>query len=183
MALSIVELSHSNDAPDNCLKMALLEALQLQQRELYVIRLVCDSVYLNSEQLPEKVQNIELSEEDKLLNEEAKLAKARTVLYSAECINYKEQILFHTNNALSYLINDYIEDEKANDATIKIFFAHQITFITVLLIFIVTLYILLLVLVLFPLFKNQEAIHKNAKMELKGAYEVRYIAAAYNAVC
>lgn len=183
LSVDIVEMSHSDDAPDISLKMALNEAGYLQKREMYVLRLVCDAINLSEDFVPDVVKAVELTPGDKLLNEEAKLAKARAIVYSTEYLNSKDRIQFYTNNALSYLINDYIEDEHANDIAIHVHFAHQIFFIIALLVFNITLYIILLFLVLIPLFRNQESIQKNAKMPLKGAYEVRYIAAAYNAIC
>lgn len=182
LAVDIVEMTHVNDAPDVSLQMALREAEYLQKKEMYAIRLLCDSISLTEEFVPETVKGIELTSGDKLLNEEAKIAKARNILYSNEYLNSRDRILFYTNNALNYLINDYIGEENENNMAIHIHFTHQIAFIILLLIFTIILYVILLFLVLFPLFKNQNAIQKNSKMALKGAYEVRYIAAAYNAI-
>ena len=182
-ALEILEMTHKGDVPDINLQLAMTESEFLAKRECYTMKLISVAIGFPEAYMPEPVRNYQLSEEDMNLSDEDKIVYARSVIFDSAYLASKDRILSYANNALSSLINSYIIEKNTNDASIRTAFFRQVVYISLLFLFCVILYILLVVLVLVPLNKNLMAIQKGTKMQLNGAFEVQYIASAYNALC
>lgn len=183
MAVDIVEMSHQGDTPDINLKSALFESKLLEKTEIYAMKLICDAIHLGDEDIPEAVKKIHYNDGDILLADEAKLAKANDLLYGRDYSITKDRIYYYTNYALSSLINSYITEQTTNDRSINTIFFQQTVFVAFLFIACVVFYVYLMKQILIPLYNNLGCIQKGSKMKLKGSYEVKYIASAYNALC
>ena len=183
IAVELVEMTHLGDTPDVNIKSALFESEMLEKTETYAIKLICEALHMEEDDIPLYVKKMTLQDADKLLIDEAKLAKANEMLFSREYYNSKDRISFYCNCTLTSLIQTNIAEQKNNDKDIKNIFHQQILFIVFLFLTSIVLYIFLLRLVLIPLFNNLVCIKKGTKMKYVGAYEVKYIASAYNALC
>lgn len=183
LSLEILEMSHLSDAADINLKRALDESNKLVEKEMYSIKLICEACKFNNLIIPEDIDNISLTEEDKNLSKNEKIEKARKIVFDKSYVTSKDTINLYINGASTYLINNQIIEKRTGDYEITQQFVIQIVLIIVLFIVCISLYITLVVFVLVPLFNNLVSIQKGVKMSLKGGYEVRYIASAYNALC
>ena len=183
LSLEILEMSHSADVADLNLKRALEESNKLIEKEMYSIKLICEAIQFENTIIPEDIYNISLTEEDSKLSKNEKIDKARKTLFDNVYITSKKTINRYINEASTYLINNQINEKNSGDAEISKHFAIQIVLVIILFIVCISLYITLVIFVLVPLFNNLTSIQKGVKMSLKGGYEVRYIASAYNALC
>ena len=183
MAIEIIEMTHQGDTPDINVKSALFESEMLEKTEVYAMKLICEAIHLQNEEIPEDIKKTNLFEADMYLVDEAQLAKANDMLFGDDYYNTKDRITFYTSCAITSLIHSSIKEQKLNDKSIKSIFLQQVVFICLLFTVCIALYIFILKLVLIPLFNNLICIQKGTKMKLRGSYEVKYIASAYNALC
>lgn len=181
-ALTIVELSHVDDATDTNLKMALKEAQYLERRERYSMKLICEAIGLGQDILSQII-TVEISPEDKALSNEKKLERATSMLFDSEYLACQERIYNYSSKAVSELINSYIEVQLDNDRNIRFSFRFEMIWLLTLIIVSVVTFIILLIFVLNPLEFHIDAILNNRKMDEQGSYELRYIARAYNTLC
>ena len=183
VSVEILEMTHKNDAPDVNLKMALTESQYLSKIEVYAMKLICSAIGYAEENQPDLIVQTCLSEEDNLLNPDEKITLARSLIANSDYLASKDRISLYTNNAHAALINNFISKKLEDNYSINRSFSLQTAYITVLFVVCIVLYVLLVTLVLLPLYNNRSAIQKDLKMPMKGAFEVQYIAAAYNALC
>lgn len=179
-AIQILELSHINDNPDIKLKMAFNESEYLRNVEMYSFKLIFESGVIKNEQLQAKLNYISLNENDALLDKNAKIQKAREMLFDANYLSSKERIGNFTSEALSSLVSSYLVEEKAGDEKLSAKFIFSFISILILLIVSVLIFVLIIIFVLNPLQKQIKNIELGKRMDLKGSYETRYIAKTYN---
>ena len=182
-ALEVLELTHNSDASDINLKMALAESDMLAKKEIYAMKLICEALEFDEDDIPPEVQAVQLEEEDKVLDAEQKTAKAQNLLFSSDYLMMKDRIFKYVSVATSALIDGYIADQALNDESMFSYFHFQIPLTILLFIVCIALYAILVFFLLIPLFENLSAIQTGIKMNLKGGYEIRYIAKAYNMLC
>lgn len=183
ISLEVLEMSHFSDDVDNNMRNAYIESNKLIEKEKYSFKLICETQNFNNNIIPRVLDSISLSEEDKKLSNDEKIDKARKSLFDNNYLYSKEQINRYINNANNLLINNEIKVKQTGDLEISKHFAIQIVLVIILFIVCISLYITLVILVLVPLFNSLVSIQKGVKMPLKGSFEVRYIASAYNALC
>lgn len=183
ISLEILEMSHFSDDVDNNMRNALIESDNLIEREKYSFKLICEAQKFDTNLIPRELNNISLTEEDKKLSDDEKIDKARKSLFDSKYLYSKKQINRYINTANNLLINNEITEKQTGDLEISKHFAIQIVLVIILFIVCILLYITLVILVLVPLFNSLVSIQKGVKMPLKGSFEVRYIASAYNALC
>lgn len=183
MTMEIVEMTHKDDIPDVNLKLAYFNSENLVQNDLYAMKLVIEVMNFSDEDIPELLKNVDLLESDKKLTGDAKLLKAQDYVYGEDYDNLKARMDYYLDCANKALINMYVTEQQKNDSAIKSIFAQQVIFMIILFFTCIIFYVFLLKLIIIPLYNNLVCIQKNAKMKLKGAYEVKYIASAYNALC
>lgn len=181
-AIEVVEMTHSGDQVDVIFARALGESNFLAEKEIYAMKLVCVACDLDI-QNSVVLENINLTKEDLLLTEEKKLEKAKNLLFNSDYLYTKASIESNVNEVISLLINNILEENNSQNVIIRILFIHQTIFIILLLVFSVIMYMVLQHLVLRPLIKSVESIEKGVKMCVKGAFELNYIAKAYNNLC
>lgn len=183
IALDIIQMTHNGDYPDVNLTMAYEESELLSKKENYVMKLICEANNFNPEYIPLEVSDTNLTDKDAKLTSAEKLQEALSIIFGSEYVAAKNRINQYISSANTSLINMYVAIQKDGDAEIYKNFATQTTYTVILFIVCIGLYIILVVLVLVPLYNNLASIQKGVKMGMKGGFEVRYIAAAYNALC
>lgn len=182
IALEIVEMTHNDDAIDVNLKLACNESTLLEKSELYAMRLACSDDLLNKD-IPQQLLEIKLLPEHTSLSSAEKIIEARQMLFSAQYLAGKERISTYSNQALSELINIDLQNNISTDQNIFKYFRLQTFLVTLLIVLSVVLFVIMIFILLRPLDLHIDAILKNKKMEVKGSYELRYIAKAYNTLC
>ena len=182
-AVDIVELTHRDDITDINLRMAMREANELVKMDCYAMRLMCEGLEYKEEDIPEQIRTMEILPEHEKLSNKEKQNFARNLLFSDRYLKSRDLVSEYTDIAAAALINIYVGEEVMSDGYISRQFTLQKVLIIVLLIFCITLYVMLIVLIFIPLHRHLHSIEKGNKMELIGAYEVRYVAAAYNLLC
>ncbi|MCR4743479.1 MAG: GGDEF domain-containing protein [Treponema sp.] len=183
--VEIVELSHQNDSVDKKILLALNASDELSKTELYAMRLICECYEIDF-MANEELRKIILTKEDLSLPRSGKIRKANDLLFNKEYIIAKNKIDNYINDTLVELINMVIAEK--NIATKKIM-GLSIVYVIILsslFIFSFVIYFVLSNLLLKPLNQFVNNIEKGSKIKTQGnkyAYEVNFIAKAYNALC
>ncbi|MCR4734899.1 MAG: GGDEF domain-containing protein [Treponema sp.] len=182
-SLEVLEMSHKDDETIINLRNAMDESKTLTHREHYSMKLICSADPEILTELPEEIQEIRLTREDKKLTPDEMMNKAQSILFDAVYNNSKDRILKYTESSLASLSKGVAVHLQSDDLILsKIFFLHKI--ISVLLIIIsIVLYIIIYKLVISPLKENIDCIKLGEKMNVLGSYELRYIAKIYNELC
>lgn len=179
-AVNIIELSHDDDNASINIHMALRESQFLEKTEIYAMALVAHSTGVELSTLPEELQNVQLTDYDNNLSKEAKLQKARELLFNSQYISGTDKIASYCNNVQSTLVIGFLRTQSVADISIQQYFKFQLISVIALLIVIITLYTLLIVFIILPLSENCRSIEKGNKMIVKGCSEVRVISKIYN---
>ena len=181
-AVDIVSVTHQDDITDINTKMAFRESEMLVNIELYAMRLMCDAINYKESLLPDRLKNVELIKEHIEMSCDDKISFANHIIFSDKHLRSRDLMTEYSDIALSSLLNLYTSEETKSNTYINSQFSLQTLFIKVLFIMCIVLYILLVVLIFIPLHKHFLAIKSGKKMDMEGAFEVRYIARAYNAL-
>ena len=177
---NIIELSHSNDAIDINTKLALREAEELIEIEIDALGFMASAngreTFLNR-----SVKDY-LSPEELQLSKEEKINTARGMIFGDLHMRSRDLISEYTEVAAGSLLNIYRSQEAICNKKIHNFVMLQLCLVIALLVLFVAFNIILVLFIFIPLHNHLIAIKNNDKMKVQGAYEVRYIATAYNAV-
>ena len=179
-SLEKLEISHINDYPDVQLRKAYEQSIILCNYEMYIMKLVCTGLSLKDDVIPQLISKISLSEEDLKLDNQEKIIKARNLYFSDQYLLQKDKISFFANSALNSLVNQNILIHKDIERNIKKYHFFHFFNISILFCISVILTIISNFMILVPLLRNIEAIKKEEKMKIAGAFEIRYIASVYN---
>lgn len=180
VALGVVEMTHKDDSPDVNLKVAISKSSLLETRELYAMRLVCDSDSIDKSGIPEEIKAIQLSESDINLTSKQKEELAVSLLFDEEYDNLAQTISMYSVVAMNDLVYSYLDEQYASDERINKQFYFLMGFLIFLFALSIVLYVMVIILILRPLNNHINQIEDNQRMNLKGAYELKYIAKAYN---
>lgn len=107
---------------------------------------------------------------------------AQSMIFGDLHIRLRDMVAEHTEVAASSLLNVYRSQEAECNNYIKFLVRLQLGLIITLIVLFITCNVILVAFIFIPLRNHLIAIKKNDKMKVHGAYEVRYIATAYNAV-
>lgn len=181
-AVDIVSLTHQDDITDINTKMALRESNMLVRIELYSMKLMCNALGYQTSDMPERLAKIALLPEHLAMSVDEKVDFARHIIFSDKHLRSRDLVSEYSDIALSSLFNLYTSEETKSNSYISSQFSLQKILIQILFLMCIILYIVLVLLVFRPLHKHLRAIQNGGKMDMKGAFEVRYIARAYNAL-
>lgn len=180
VALNIVEMSHKFDSPDVNLRAAVSKSSLLETREIYAMRLVCDTNKVNPLDVPEQILSVALSENDTNLSDEEKLKLAVSLVFDDDYEDFSRSISQYTSVSLNELVYSYLDEQSYSDTRINRQFILLFSFLLSLLVFSIVLYLMVIIFILSPLYNHIGNIENNQKMNMQGAYELKYIAKAYN---
>ncbi len=160
------------------LKGAMQESYTLMEKEFYAMKLILEAQ--NDPDVPDALQRVELSAEDRALSAEGKQRRAEVILHDKGYYAQKNMIRMHLSNCIEQLKNGthgtQLETQKA--------LSNDLILITVMII----IQSLSIVLILFlttrlginPLLRAVERINHDESLPIMGAYEFRYLARTYN---
>ena len=137
---------------------------------MYIMKLVCTGLSLKDDVIPQLISKISLSEEDLKLDNQEKIIKARNLYFSDQYLLQKDKISFFANSALNSLVNQNILIHKDIERNIKKYHFFHFFNISILFCISVILTIISNFMILVPLLRNIEAIKKEEKMKIAGAF-------------
>lgn len=97
--------SYVSDDVSHYLQLALDRSNELMETEIYAMRLVTEAEGYNPDVFPEEVRKTVLSEDDQLLDQDAKLAKARSLVFGADYQSAKRNIM----GDITLFLNDVVD--------------------------------------------------------------------------
>ena len=153
---------------------------ELMKREYHAMKLVCDATSLIPGGDAQIVSSVELTDSEKALSPEEKIQVAVNITHDTAYQRYVDLIEQCVKSCIRTLTEERARTEQAN-----ILFLNQLTFsqrmFTVLLLIIILLTIIAIkILVLFPMNAFVNHIRNYQPLPMTGAYELRYLASAYN---
>ena len=162
------------------LENALAASDELAKDELAAMRLAAD--YYQIGDVPDKVANADISHVDVGAGQEAKLEAAKGLLFDANYDAAKQEISESVEASLAALLTQLTDDLAENEELMQnLLFQLRIS-VALLLCTVMVLVLVLFMYVLKPLDRYIKRIEKNEPLQADGAYELRYLAEAYNAM-
>lgn len=179
-ALEQLKQEHVSEKARNFLQKALDWSNQLMEKEIYAMKLTASAHGEDMEKLPEKVQELQLSEEDNNLGKQRKLARARDMVFGFEYQDTKKQI----KENVEYFLNDAVDwTQQAQENSVLALrrtMTQQKIFISILFIQNIITFILIICLIVKPLQVYVKCIREEKRLEITGSYEFQYLALTYN---
>ena len=181
MAVEVLRssFSASQEAADE-LEQALASSNELAKTELAAMRLAAEHYGLRD--VPEMIKNANVSSHEKEIGENGKLGVAMNLLLDERYDKAKNEIQAEvdaSSSALLEVLNEGVEQNKA--LMQNLLFQLRIS-VALLLCVVMVLVLALFMYVLKPLSRYVKRIEKNEPLEADGAYELHYLANAYNAM-
>lgn len=173
---------NSDDLTYQRLEIAIGQADNLYQLELYAIKLIYEAEKDVFNFIPAEIQKIDLSETDKLLSKNAKEQKAVDILYGDGAFIYRQRI---TNNCTIILkdLETSIKKDLHVDAQDLGEHLHQLEFTQIFCFLIcIMIFIIYAFWVFIPVKKYKTAMQMDQKIEPSGSSELIYLGNAYNAI-
>ncbi|MCR5608107.1 MAG: GGDEF domain-containing protein [Lachnospiraceae bacterium] len=164
------------------LSSAMDESKELMKKEYYAARLAINGYDLETDEFPEEIKAVKLSEKDESLSREEQIHTAIYYLFDEEYNASKMHISNNISNCLNTIEQEI--DYKQDEVNLKLEKQLLLERIMTIVLALVTLTIVIITnrLVFNPLNKCVERIRRDSIINLKGAYEVRFLAKNYNLV-
>ena len=175
-ALDILEKNLADTKPVITLAQAMDVSMKLMDREYYSARLALAAYGYPQDEYPQQVMGVVLSEHDEALDEQGKLALAMDMLFDDEYRKSKDAISDSMQKCLDELVE--IIDENAFRMKRKVVIEHILT--VMMIVILLGIVMLTRYLMLIPLKRSIEKIREEKVLDVKGAYEMRFLARTYN---
>ena len=162
------------------LEAAKAASVDLMNREMYAMKLICVANAYDEQQIPEEVRHTQLTAADKALNSEAQIAKARGLVYDRGYMDAKALIKSHTDHFVSSLMQHTAKRQKDSMEALEASLFRQRVLITLLFIMNLVTFGVITLLIVKPLNVYMRCIRDKMRLETQGAYEFKYFAMTYN---
>ena len=162
------------------LQHAMVNSVDLMDVEYYAAKLAIEGYGYELSTYPEVIKNVKIKEQDENLNSAKKLEAAQEMLFDDNYTQKKDHIRDYTENCLKEL-SDEVQEKQLETATKlrkQVALEHVLTVVLIVIVIIIVL--LTFLLVIRPLSEAVESIRKEEDIDLKGAYEIRFLAKTYN---
>lgn len=179
-ALDILEKNLADTKPVITLAQAMDVSMKLMDREYYSARLALAAYGYPQDEYPQQVMGVVLSEHDEALDEQGKLALAMDMLFDDEYRKSKDAISDSMQKCLDELVEIIDEKKSENASRMKrqVVIEHILT--VMMIVILLGIVMLTRYLVLIPLKRSIEKIREERVLDVKGAYEMRFLARTYN---
>ena len=179
-ALDILEKNLADTTPVITLAQAMDVSMKLMDREYYSARLALSAYGYTQDEYPPQVMDIVLSEHDEALDEQGKLALAMDMLFDDEYRKSKDAISESMQKCLDELVGIIDEKKMENASRMKrqVVIEHILT--VMMIVILLGIVMLTRYLVLIPLKRSIEKIREEKVLDVRGAYEMRFLARTYN---
>lgn len=179
-ALDILERNLADTKPVITLAQAMDVSMKLMDREYYSARLALAAYGYPQDEYPQQVMGVVLSEHDEALDEQGKLALAMDMLFDDEYRKSKDAISDSMQKCLDELV-EIIDEKKIENASRmkrQVVIEHILT--VMMIVILLGIVMLTRYLMLIPLKRSIEKIREEKALDVKGAYEMRFLARTYN---
>ena len=179
-ALDILEKNLADTKPVITLAQAMDVSMKLMDREYYSARLALAAYGYPQDEYPQQVMGVVLSEHDEALDEQGKLALAMDMLFDDEYRKSKDAISDSMQKCLDELVEIIDEKNIENASRMKrqVVIEHILT--VMMIVILLGIVMLTRYLMLIPLKRSIEKIREEKVLDVKGAYEMRFLARTYN---
>lgn len=163
-------------------KTAIEESTELSRYEIYAMKLIAEtSVFKGTGQkLPSQMERYALSDEDALLSDQAKINKARELVFGDGYYELKRMINNHNTLAISNLLSDSELKRRKSASLLEKLLKQDRIALAIILVLNIASYIIIMMLLVGPLREVILKISSGQKLDSIGAYEFKYLAATYN---
>lgn len=162
------------------MEAALFNSNKLMTTELYAMKLVSIANQYDAEDLPPEVSEIRLTTEDGKLPPEEMLKKAQDMLFGNTYQESKKLIMDDISLFLEDIVQETGQKQTDSEESLKTMIVRQRTYISVLFILNILVFIMNIVLVMRPLQLYINSIKEGKLMQIAGSYEFKYLALTYN---
>jgi len=173
-------LNGENEKAYQYLQQSLDSSNELMERECYAIRLVMEAVGLTPGTHMEALDGVTLTAADRQLSPQAKLARAQELMISDEYQGYVNRIEEDVRLCVAELGAGTQYTQAAGFERFERQLRRQQVLTILLLVLVVAVILLVVVLILWPIGSYISQIIEFGPLPMSGAYELRYLAKAYN---
>ena len=160
------------------LQAALDKSNALAEREYYAMKLVAEADGLRD--MPPAIAEVQLNPQDEALSPEEKKELAADLMLNDEYQTYKETISSNVESCSNDLMASLDLEQERSDRQLRQLLGYLQAIVIALLATVVLVICLNIFLVLLPLASYTQRIRQDLPLILTGAYELRYLAGAYN---
>ncbi len=189
-AIDALRSHHADDEAFIHLQEALDKSNELVGREIYSMMLVSEASGHHLKDLlsdlpidiPEEIQNMELSSADLLLNSEEMTDKAHDIVFGASYQEVKLNIETNVSYFLTHILDTHKKLQTDSTLDLKKALTRQQVLISILFVENVLTFIMIIQLIVKPLQIYVNNIKDEKKLEIIGSYEFKYLALTYNSI-
>ncbi|MBQ9329056.1 MAG: GGDEF domain-containing protein [Solobacterium sp.] len=171
---------HGDSQAYQSLEQAMAESVRLMDREYYAMRLTSDAYGYEVSELPQEIQNVILSEEDRNSSSFEKEFLARRIIYDSTYQQNKATISSHIESCLIDLKDEVESAQSTIQVELQYLLIWQAVVIVLLILISIGMLITTLILVINPLLKAEQYIRQEELIPIKGSSEFRFLASTYN---
>ena len=179
-ALELLQKYQPTDAEVQSLEAARAASMDLMEREFYAMRLITDANSYNEAQLPPEVKDVQLLQADKALSNEAKIKKARELVYNRGYMDAKALIKSHADHFVNNLMRHTAQLQRGSMEALDRSLWRQKLLISLLFVMNIVTFLVVTILIVKPLSVYMRCIRDKMRLETTGAYEFKYFAMTYN---
>ena len=162
------------------LEAARAASMDLMEREIYAMKLIVVANSYDESQLPEEVKKTQLLSFDKALSAQAKIEKARDLVYNRGYMDAKALIKSHADHFVNSLMRHTAQLQRSSMEALDESLLRQRILISLLFIMNIVTFLVITTLIVKPLSVYMQCIRDKMRLETTGAYEFKYFAMTYN---
>ena len=162
------------------LEAARAASMDLMEREIYAMKLIVVANSYDESQLPEEVKKTQLLSFDKALSAQAKIDKARDLVYNRGYMDAKALIKSHADHFVNSLMRHTAQLQRSSMEALDKSLLRQRILISLLFIMNIVTFLVITTLIVKPLSVYMQCIRDKMRLETTGAYEFKYFAMTYN---
>ncbi len=161
---------------------ALESSYDLMKAEYHSMRLVAKAYGIDKSTLPEKLQEVVLTENDLAMTQSELLEKAQVLVSNDAYQNMRNNITRHTDSCMQTLLAETnSKQSRAKDIYVDVYRKMEI-FVCIMVLLVLLLCITIRHLIVLPLVHYNESIQKGEIFPLEGSAELQNLAENYNSV-
>lgn len=162
------------------LEAAKTASVDLMNREMYAMKLVCVANSYDETQVPEEIRHTQLTAADRALSSAQQLEKARALVYDRGYMDAKALIKLNTDHFVNSLMQHTAQRQQESMADLDASILRQRILISLLFIMNIVTFAVITMLIVKPLNVYMKCIRDKMRLETQGAYEFKYFAMTYN---
>lgn len=179
-ALSSLETRLRDSSAYQKLSSAMVQSLQLMEREYYAMRLTAEANNYDLSQLPEEIQDVQLSALDATLSPGAKEELAQRMVFDSVYQEKKSGISQSMQDCMDALVTEIHTQQTQSSNALSRLLINEQTLIIIFIAIVMAIVLLTSLLVISPLLRAVLQIREEQPIPVHGSYEFRFLAKTYN---